>query len=134
MSTEVILAFVAVIGLLVGAANVFGTFRVSRNTAAVSAYRDVALAYEAKTKVQEGELTDLRTQLASANAKIETLGTRVQTLQDMVTARSLIEAMSKTLDGNHVAVMGKAADLLALAGDIQADVGKLVSAQAGGAS
>lgn len=127
MNTEVILAFVAVIGLLVGAANVMGTFRVSRNTAATAAYRETALAYEAKSRAQEAEISGLRAELATAHAQIEGLSQRVTMLQDMVTSRTLIESLGHTLDGRWDTLMDKMNTVLAMSADIKTGVRDLAS-------
>jgi hypothetical protein len=131
MTTEAILAIVAVIGLLVGAANVFGTFRVSRNQSAVSGYRDAAAGWEAKARAQEVQIVDLRTVLATANAKIDAQEQRINMLQDMVTSKTLIEALARTLDDNHSTMMGKVTEILALSGDIRTDI-RTMARQTGG--
>ena len=119
MRSEVILAAVAVTGLLVTAASVVGTFRVSRNTSTVSAYRDSAQAWESKAKAQEDEIHDLQGKLAAAAAQIESLNQRVAMLQDIVTSRTQIEALSSTIDGNFLLLVKRSDDILAVVADIR---------------
>jgi uncharacterized protein (UPF0276 family) len=97
---------VAVVGLLITIATILGAFRMSRSNSAMTGYRDAAASWEAKAKAQEAEISDLRTDLATANASIEALTKRVQMLQDMVTSRTLVEALAHTMETQHTTVMG----------------------------
>lgn len=107
MGTNIILAVVAVVGLLITTASVMGTFRVSRNTQTVSTYREAAQAWQTKAEAQEEVINDLKTQLAEANAKIEELSKRVQMLQDVVTSRSIVEALAHELTAHHTTVTAR---------------------------
>lgn len=92
MSLSILVAIVAVIGLLgTAAAVVGGSFRVSRHTQVVANYRDAAQAWEAKASAQGNEITELRSELAEREKEIIELRSRVSILQDMVTGKSAIE-------------------------------------------
>jgi hypothetical protein len=108
-----ILAVIAIIGLLITAATVVGgSFRVGRNTQTVSNYREAALSWEASAKALEAQVhqfeeqlaerdvhareveTGFEAQLAEKDARIHELEGRLTTLQDVVTGKSAVEALT----------------------------------------
>jgi hypothetical protein len=101
ISTNVILAIVALIGLLAtAAAAVGGSFKVSNNTATISRYREAAQAWETKSRAQDAEILELQRVNIANDKKISELEARVTILQDLVTGKSavdLIEAKSTEL-------------------------------------
>jgi hypothetical protein len=118
--------FIAVFGVVLGAATILASFRVTRNTQATVLYRENAAGWEAKSKLQTvqaaetaagygQQLDELRVQGAEKDQKIADLTARVEVLQDMVTGRSLLEE-------HHRAFEAKSAELLALAADTRSEV------------
>lgn len=111
--TDVLIAIVAVVGLAITIASVFGTFRMSRNTQAMTLYRETATGWQAKAELQEGEIAELRENLAKKDRQIADLQARVQVLQDTVTGKSLLEE-------HHRAFEARSAEILAMMGDTRA--------------
>jgi chromosome segregation ATPase len=108
-----ILAIVALVGLLITAATVIGgSFRVSRNTQTVSNYREAALSWESQSKALEAQVrlfeeqlaerdahartveSQFEAQLAEKDARIHELEGRLTTLQDVVTGKAAVEALT----------------------------------------
>lgn len=75
-------------------AAIYGSFKVSRNTQATTLYRDNALAWEAKAKIQEGEITDLKEKVLERDNKISKLEAAVAVLQDTVTGKVALDAIA----------------------------------------
>jgi cell division protein FtsB len=107
-----ILAAIALVTLLSGGALVYGQFRVSKNNSAVSGYRDTALAYESMHRAKNEEIIELRAQNAQQAAQIEALTQKTNMLQDMVTSRTLIEALARQIDGNFASLGQKIDEML----------------------
>jgi hypothetical protein len=118
--------FIAVFGVILSAATIFASFRVTRNTQATALYRENAAGWEAQAKLQKTQAADmqsgydqqlgeLRAQGADKDQKIADLTARVEVLQDMVTGKSLLEA-------HHQAFEAKTAELLALAAETRSEV------------
>lgn len=105
MTTDIILAAVAVIGLFVGTANVLGTFRFSRNTNLITLYRETAEAWEARSKAQDAEISELQTRETTKDAQIAGLNGRVTVLQDMVTGKTMLEEQGRKIDENTAKVL-----------------------------
>lgn len=122
-----ILAVIAIIGVLTGGAAIWGQFRVSKNSSATAAYRDTALAYEAMHKAKDTEITELRAQNNTQAAQIEALTQKVNMLQDMVTSRTLIEALARDVSGNFASLGAKIDDMMAATGAID----RKITAQGG---
>jgi len=100
--------FIGAVGLLLTAATVWGAFRVSRNTTATALYRGTAEAWEARATSQAMEIKETREQaerdraeftakLADKDAQIADLAARVQLLSDMVTGKSVLEEISRSI-------------------------------------
>jgi TolA-binding protein len=121
----ILVTLLLVIGTAVTVAAVFGSFRVARNTSAVTSYRDAAQGWQAKAEAQKVEISDLQTELATANASIEHLEKRVQMLTDMVTSRTLIEALAVNLEGHHEVMMTKADEIIEVIKSLDAVVQRL---------
>lgn len=110
-TSTLITILLLLVGTAVTVASVFGTFRMSRNTSAITGYRDAASSWEAKAKAQEVEIADLQARLDAANASIEALNQRVTMLSDIVTSRTLVEALAHSLEAHHATAMAKAEEL-----------------------
>lgn len=118
--------FIAVFGVILSAATILASFKVTRNTQATALYRENAAGWEAqagleKTKSAEmqaaydRQLDELRVQAAAKDEKIADLTARVEVLQDMVTGKSLLEE-------HHRAFQAKSAELLAMVADTRSEV------------
>jgi chromosome segregation ATPase len=98
-----IISLVAVIGLMITAAAVVGgSFRVSRNTATVTRYKEAADSWQAKAIAQEQHIAELRTEVTSLqadngakDAKISELQGRINVLQEVVTGKGALEELAR---------------------------------------
>ena len=86
-------ALLAAVGLLITVAALFGSWKVSRNTAATKIYRDLAEAWEKKAGEQESEIRDLKARDAEKGQEIAALRTQLAVLQDTVTGKTALEAL-----------------------------------------
>lgn len=94
LTGEEILTAVAVITLAITVAAVLGgSFRSGKNTAALTAYRETAIAYQTKAEAQEGKIHDLETQNASQAMTIAELQAKMALLQDLVTGKTAIDML-----------------------------------------
>lgn len=111
------------LGLLIVIAGVIGAaFRVSRNTQTVANYRESAQAWEAKAKVQESEISDLKEQVSDLQAResekditIAAMKEQISGLRDLLTNRAAFEVLEQ-----------RSAEMLAIAGETRADVRRLL--------
>lgn len=106
MSNATILTAVAVVGLLITAATVWGSFRVSRNTQATTLYRETASAWEAKSTAQDDEIASLKRALVTKDTQIAELNARVSLLTDMVTGKSVLEEVRQRFDERTDELLG----------------------------
>jgi hypothetical protein len=90
-----IVAVFAVIGFVFAGVAVFGQWKVSKNTTALTQYRETAQAWEGKARAQETEITDLRhevgelqLQMAEKGKENAELTGRVSVLQDALTGKA----------------------------------------------
>lgn len=109
-----IITIVAVIGLLITAATVVGgSFRVSRNTATVTRYKEAADSWQAKAvaqdekiEAQEERINHLTSEiaekdavftaeLASKDTQISRLQGRLSVLQEVVTGKAALEEIAQ---------------------------------------
>lgn len=109
-----IITIVAVIGLLITAATVVGgSFRVSRNTATVTRYKEAADSWQAKAvaqdekiEAQEERITVLQHEIAAKDAAftaemsakdtlISQLQGRLSVLQEVVTGKAVLDEISQ---------------------------------------
>jgi cell division protein FtsB len=108
--------FVVIAGLLITGSTIWASFRSTRNTQATALYRDTAAGWEAKSKLQDEQMTemkadyarqldDLRASEADKDAKIADLNARVDVLQDMVTGRSLLEEHHRAFETQSAAIL-----------------------------
>jgi hypothetical protein len=93
MNSGAVTALVAIVGLLFTIAALFGSWKVSRNTAATRIYRDLAEAWEKKAGEQASEITDLKERDAAKGQEIAALRNQLLVLQDVVTGRSALELL-----------------------------------------
>jgi uncharacterized protein YlxW (UPF0749 family) len=101
VSSGLITAIVAIVGLAITVAAVFGSFRVARNTQTTSLYRETALAWEAKARAQEAEIHELQERDTEKDKRIATLQARVEVLQDTVTGRAALESLQTMVAHTH---------------------------------
>lgn len=114
LNSGVVLAVLAVFSFLFGLAGILGSWRVSRNTAALTQYRETALAWEAKAKVLDVEITDLKTADHLKEQRIGELVGKVSVLQDTLTGKMAWEVLERKL-----------AEALELAASTRAEVRRL---------
>jgi hypothetical protein len=118
--------FIAVFGVILAAATIFASFRVTRNAQSTALYRENAAGWEAKSKLQDvqaaelqagynRQLHELRVQGAAKDEKIADLTARVEVLQDMVTGKSLLEE-------HHRAFEARSAEILEMVADTRSEV------------
>lgn len=124
MSWSTILPLLAIVSFLVTAATVVGqSFRVSKHTQTVAAYRDSALAFEAKAAAQAVQITDLEHANAAKEAEITELRGRVSVLQEIVTGKADIARVETKVDevSQHLDLLG--GQVMEAIGKMREDVG-----------
>lgn len=111
------------VGLFVVVAGVIGAaFRVSRNTQTVANYRESAQAWEAKAKVQESEISDLKEQVGDLQAReaekdvtIAAMQEQITGLRDLLTNRASFDVLDQ-----------RTSEMLVLANETRHDVRRLL--------
>lgn len=83
-----LVAFFAVASFVFAIVGILGQWRVTKNTAALSQYRDIAKAWEDKARVQEAEITDLQIDKHHKDQVIAELQGKVNVLQDALTGKA----------------------------------------------
>lgn len=86
---------VAIVGVLMTMAAIYGAFRVSRNTQATALYRENALAWEGKAKIQEDDIKELKERLGERDEKIRNLEATVTVLRDTVTGKVVLDTLAQ---------------------------------------
>jgi uncharacterized protein HemX len=108
---------VAVLAFLFGIAGMVGSWRTSRNTGAITRYRESAQAWESYAKARDAEIADLRAESntrigeleAGAKAKdtqIAELQGKVAVLQEALTGRVSWEILEAKI-GEALALIGE---------------------------
>lgn len=97
LNSGIVLTVLAVFSFLFGLAGILGSWRVARNTAALTQYRETALAWEAKAKVQDVEITDLKEADHLKEQRLAELTGKVAVLQDALTGRMAWEVLERRL-------------------------------------
>ncbi|MHB1954993.1 MAG: hypothetical protein ACYCOU_14750 [Sulfobacillus sp.] len=86
------------LGFFIAAGSLLGlSIRVGRNTSTVNNYRESALSWEAKSKAQESEIADLQNANAALEMQINGLKAKQQVLEELVTGKAAIEALSNQI-------------------------------------
>lgn len=83
-----LVTFLAIASFIFAVVGILGQWRVSRNTAALSQYRDIAKAWEDKARVQEAEISDLQDDARRKDSVIAELTGKVNVLQDSLTGKA----------------------------------------------
>lgn len=112
---------VAIVGVLMTMAAIYGAFRVSKNTQATSMYRDNALAWEGKAKIQEEDIKELKDRLGERDEKIRNLEATVAVLRDTVTGKVVLDALAQQV-GSIVQMQD---DILRLLRDNQSKIDEM---------
>jgi hypothetical protein len=118
LNSDVVIALVTVVSFLMAAAGVIGSWRASKNTGALSLYRETAQAWEGKSKVQDTEIADLKDHVAQLteqmhekDSQLAEQAGRMQVLQDTLTGRAAWEVLEH-----------KIGESLQLVGDMRTEV------------
>jgi predicted nucleic acid-binding Zn-ribbon protein len=88
IDSGIVTATFAVLGFLFAGFAVFGQYKVSKNTTALTQYRETAQAWEGKARAQETEISDLKESDHKKDTKIAELEGKVQVLQDALTGKA----------------------------------------------
>lgn len=88
IDTGTLVAFLSVASFIFAIVGVVGQWRVSKNTAALTQYRDIAKAWEEKARVQEVEIADLQVDKHRKDQVIAELQGKVTVLQDTLTGKA----------------------------------------------
>lgn len=83
-----VVTFLAIASFVFAIVGILGQYRVSRNTAALAQYRDIAKAWEDKARVQEAEIADLQNDARRKESVIAELTGKVNVLQDTLTGKA----------------------------------------------
>lgn len=97
IDTSVVVAVLAVLSFIFAVVGVLGQWKVSRNTTALTQYRDIAKAWEDKARVQESEISDLMDDKHRKDAMIAELQGKVTVLQDSLTGRASWEILENKI-------------------------------------
>jgi hypothetical protein len=97
LDSGIVLAVLAVFSFAFGVAGVIGSWRVARNSTIVTQYRETALAWEAKAKVQDVEIADLKTADTANVQRIAELTGKVAVLQDTLTGKMAWDVLDRKL-------------------------------------
>ena len=108
---------VAVFAFLFGVAGVIGSWRTSRNTGALTKYREAAAAWETYAKARDAEIAELREQsdrritelearAQAKDAQIAELQGKVSVLQEALTGRVSWEILEQKI-GETLALTGE---------------------------
>jgi hypothetical protein len=111
VNSGILLTVLAAFSFLFGVAGVVGSWRVARNSTIVTQYRETALAWEAKAKVQDVEIADLKAAGTANVQRIAELNGKVSVLQDTLTGKMAWDVLERKL-----------AEALDLAASTRADV------------
>ena len=109
-----LVAFFAVASFIFAIVGILGQWRVSRNTAALTQYRDIAKAWEDKARVQESEISDLQTDKHHKDQIIAELQGKVTVLQDALTGKAAWDVLEVRI-----------AEALTIAGETRTEVRKV---------
>jgi predicted RNase H-like nuclease (RuvC/YqgF family) len=108
-----VVAVFAVIGFLFAGVAVFGQWKVSKNTTALTQYRETAQAWEGKARAQETEITDLRHEVAELQVQMTEKGKenaeltgRVSVLQDALTGKASWDILESRI-GEALSIAGE---------------------------
>lgn len=116
LNTETVTAFVAAMAFVFAVAGVFGSWRVSKNTTALTAYRDTAQAWEGKARAQEAEIADLQADAHLKDKKIAELEGKVAVLQDSLTGKASWDILERRIS-----------EALSLASDNRKDIQEILA-------
>ena len=102
--TDVIIAIVAVVSFLMAVAGVAGSWRASKNTGALSQYRETAKAWEGRSRVQDQQIADLNSHVAGLetemhhkDAQLAEQKGRIQVLQDTLTGKASWDILERRI-------------------------------------
>lgn len=99
-----IVAVLAVLSFLFACAGIIGSWRVSRNTTALTQYRETAKAWEGRSTAQEAEIGDLKKDIATLTGQMRVkdqqnaeLDGKVQVLQDTLTGKASWDILERKI-------------------------------------
>jgi len=129
---DTLVSIASVVGLLIVAAAAIGAnFRSGRAAAAISNYRTLAESWEQRARFLEGQDT-------AKAAQIATLEARVGVLQDLVTGKAQLEALTDQMaelmnaQGERWAVYeARSAEILEQVGAVRGDLRHALTRKAG---
>lgn len=114
-----LLTIVAIVTLLITAAGAIGgSWKISRNTQAVSIYRENAKAWQDKAELHEERIRELEAGSAAKDTQITGLKAKLAQLEDMVTGRSLLEQLIRDVNAQTSETMAQMGDIR---GDLRAN-------------
>jgi len=96
-----LITFAAVVGVLLTVAGIVGAWlavRTGQNTQTVRNFQDAAASWREKAESVAADLLTVQTELAALRAAHDKLQQAYNTLRDVVTGRSALEALSVQLD------------------------------------
>ena len=106
-----LVTFLAIASFVFAVVGIIGQWRVSKNTAALSQYRDIAKAWEDKARVQETEIADLQDDARRKDAVIAELTGKVTVLQDSLTGKAAWDVLESRI-----------AEAMLIAGETRAEI------------
>lgn len=102
---------IALAAFLVVAAGVIGlNFRINRNTANVTNYRDAAQSWESKARAQETEIADLQTKVADLQNQLTAEREARHVLEGVVSGKSAVENLEMKVEAEFANIKAAFAD------------------------
>lgn len=111
LDSGAVLVILAIATFLFMAVGLAAQWRVSRNTTALTQYRETAQGWEGKARLQETEIADLKADARRKDSRISDLEGRVSVLQEALTGKASWEIL-----------VGKMSEALTLMGDTRTEV------------